>query len=196
MVHYYSRQQEGEFKPFKFKAKAKGLELEFTSSAGVFSKKELDFASRLLIENVEIKAKDSVLDLGCGIGIIGIFLKRLYPKIKITFSDVSMRALELTDINIKNNKIDGEVIDSNIYDNINNKFDVIVTNPPIAAGREICFRIIEGAKGHLNKNGSLQLVARHQKGGKMLEQHMKEVFGNVKELVKSGGFRVYISKLN
>ncbi len=195
MVHYYSRQQESEFKPFKFKAKAKGLELEFTSSAGVFSKKELDFASKLLIENVELKKNDSVLDLGCGMGIIGIFLKRLNPSIKILFSDISMRALELTSINLKNNKIDGQLIDSNIYDNISGKFDVIVTNPPIAAGREVCFRIIEGAKDYLNKGGSLQLVARHQKGGRVLGEHMKKVFGNVKELVKSGGFRVYLSKV-
>lgn len=193
MVHYYSRQQEGEFKPFTFKAKASGLELEFTSAAGVFSKKELDFASRLLIENAEIKKGASVLDLGCGIGIIGIFLKKLHPSIKLLFSDISMRALELTSINIKTNKIDGQLIDSNIYDNIYGKFDVIVTNPPIAAGREVCFRMIEGAKDYLNKKGTLQLVARHQKGGRMLSEKMKEVFGNVKELVKKGGFRVYLS---
>lgn len=195
MPHYYSREQESDFKPFKFKAKASGLELEFTSAAGVFSKKELDFASRLLIENAEINKNDSVLDLGCGIGIIGIFLKKLNPTIKILFSDISIRALELTSINLKNNKIDGQLIDSNIYDNISGKFDVIVTNPPMAAGRNICFNIIEGAKDHLNKGGSLQLVARHQKGGRMLAEHMKEVFGNVRELVKSGGFRVYLSNL-
>jgi 16S rRNA G1207 methylase RsmC len=39
----------------------------------------------------------------------------------------------------------------------------------------------------------LQLVARHQKGGKMLEKKMQEVFGNTETLAKKGGFRVYLS---
>ena len=194
MVHYYSREQEGELKPFRFKANAKGLELEFISSAGVFSKKELDFASRLLIEHSDIKKGDSVLDLGCGIGIVGIFLKKLYPTIKITFSDVSQRALDLTSMNLKLHKMEAGIIDSDIYEKIKGKFDVIVTNPPMAAGRETCFKMIEGAKEHLNAGGSLQLVARHHKGGRVLAEHMKEVFGNVKELVKSAGFRVYLSR--
>lgn len=195
MSHYYSKEQDSEFIPFTFKAKASGLELEFWSAAGVFSKDELDFASRLLIENAEIKKGDSVLDLGCGIGIIGIFLKKLHPTIKLTLSDVNQRALDLTSMNLKLHKMEAGIADSDIYRKIKGTFDIIVTNPPIAAGRETCFKIIEGAKEHLNKGGSLQLVARHNKGGRALGEHMKEVFGNMTELVKKGGFRVYLSRI-
>jgi 16S rRNA G1207 methylase RsmC len=63
----------------------------------------------------------------------------------------------------------------------------------MAAGRKICYKIIEEAKKHLKKNGTLQLVARHQKGGKMLEKKMQEAFGNVEAIAKKSGFRVYLS---
>ena len=39
----------------------------------------------------------------------------------------------------------------------------------------------------------LQIVARHNKGGKTLMEKMDEVFGNVKDIAKKSGFRVYIS---
>ena len=64
----------------------------------------------------------------------------------------------------------------------------------MAAGRKICFKIIEDAKQHLKKGGTLQLVARHQKGGGQLEKKMQEVFGNTEVLSKKSGFRVYLSK--
>jgi 16S rRNA G1207 methylase RsmC len=56
------------------------------------------------------------------------------------------------------------------------------------------YKIIEEAFLHLNKNGFLQLVATHNKGGAMLEKKMKEVFGNVETLTKKSGFRVYCSR--
>ena len=77
---------------------------------------------------------------------------------------------------------------------IADKFDTILVNPPQTAGKDICFQIIDEAKNHLNNNGLLQLVARHNKGGSVLEKHMKEIFGNVEQIVKGSGYRVYISK--
>jgi 16S rRNA G1207 methylase RsmC len=86
------------------------------------------------------------------------------------------------------------VLDSDKYEGIDKKFDVILLNPPQTAGKETCFDMIEGAKEHLKKGGTLQLVARHQKGGRALSEKMKEVFGNVGVLNRKGGYRVYCSK--
>jgi 16S rRNA G1207 methylase RsmC len=87
-----------------------------------------------------------------------------------------------------------EVRNGNMYDAINEKFDVILLNPPQTAGKDVCFEMIEKAKHYLVKNGSLQIVARHNKGGKTLMQKMKEVFNNVETLAKKSGYRVYISR--
>ena len=71
------------------------------------------------------------------------------------------------------------------------KFDVILLNPPQHAGKDLCFRLIEQAKDHLTGKGSLQIVARHQKGGKPLKRKMGEVFGNVEVIGRGSGYQVY-----
>ena len=73
-------------------------------------------------------------------------------------------------------------------------FDTVLSNPPMAAGREVCFRIIKESYAHLSNGGTLQIVARHNKGGKTLSEKMKEVFGNVETTANAGGFRVYLSR--
>ena len=67
-------------------------------------------------------------------------------------------------------------------------FDTIICNPPHKAGRKLCFQIITESFDHLDKNATLQLVARHQKGGKELAKKMNEIFGNVQDGAKKSGF--------
>ena len=54
--------------------------------------------------------------------------------------------------------------------------------------------MIEESHVHLKQGGTLQLVAPHNKGGKSLKAVMEEAFGNVSELVRKAGFRVYFSE--
>ncbi len=190
--HYFSEKQVSDDKRFEIMISLKNDSFKVLSSSGVFSKKELDDATRLLIENVEIGKR--VLDLGCGYGIIGISILRKHNDVDVYFSDVNERALELTKENLKRLKLKGEVIKSCVYDNINETFDTIISNPPMAAGRKTCFNIIEGAYSHLLKNGTLQIVARHNKGGRTLSDKMNEIFGNVETVAMSRGFRVYLSR--
>ena len=72
--------------------------------------------------------------------------------------------------------------------------DTILFNPPQKIGKQGCFDLISDCYSLLKKSGSLQLVARHNKGGKVLRSYMEELFGNVSDLAKSGGFRVYYSE--
>jgi len=195
MEHYYSEKQSSEFKPAKIKIRLKNDLFEIYSAQGVFSKSKLDIASKLLIESSQVPENGDILDIGCGYGIIGISLLRNNSHINITFSDVNERALELTKMNLKKLGYKGKVIKSDVFKNISEKYDCILSNPPMAAGRKICFKLIEDAKKHLNDRGSIQIVARHQKGGKVLMNKMKDVFGNVDTVAKSSGFRVYKSIL-
>ncbi|MBR9690202.1 class I SAM-dependent methyltransferase [Candidatus Woesearchaeota archaeon] len=194
MPHYYSKKQQGKFTPFPVKIKLKKIQFELYSAPGVFSKKELDKGTKLLIENCVVKDGECILDIGCGYGAIGISLAKIVD-INVLMTDINERAVFLAKKNIKEHKLDKvKAKKSDLYDKIDEKFDSILTNPPQTAGKKVCFEIIEGAKEHLKKGGTFQLVARHQKGGKELEKKMNKVFKNVEQVAKGSGFRVYISK--
>jgi 16S rRNA G1207 methylase RsmC len=133
--------------------------------------------------------------LGCGYGPVGITLKKAFPETKVSMTEINQRAVMLAKKNAKLNHADVKIAQGNLYESVaEEKFDIILVNPPMAAGKKLCFEIIEKAKEHLTDKGTLQLVARHQKGGRELEKKMQEVFGNVEEISKKSGFRIYLSK--
>ena len=193
--HYYSEKQTSELKLKKINAVLREKEFEFYTGSGVFSPKRVDPATILLINKSVVKEEDKVLDLCAGYGPVGIAIKKIFPKTDVYLTDVNKRAIHLAKKNARLNKVKLTVKSGNLYEPYKDeKFDVILVNPPIAAGRKICFKIIEDAKQYLKNGGTLQLVARHQKGGKQLEKKMQEVFGNIDVLSKKSGFRVYLSK--
>lgn len=195
MVHYYDETQQGPFEPFLIPIRLPDRLLEINSAHGVFSKKHLDNGTETMLKYMDLENAKTVLDLGCGYGIVGLVVKLRNPELEVTQTDVNERALQLTKMNAKKFKINNIIKKSDLYNNLE-KFDVILVNPPYVAGRELIFRIITEAKDHLNKGGSLQLVARHNKGGKVLSQKMEEIFGNMTVLGMKSGFRVYSSKLS
>ena len=193
MEHYYTEKPLSEENITKINISLKDDSFQLFSASGLFSKQELDKAAHILIQNAIIHGS-KVLDLGCGYGVIGIALLRTHPDLNMSFSDINERAIKITNKNLDYLKLKGNVIKSNLFDNIKDKFDVIISNPPYAAGREICFSLIEESINYLNDEGTLQIVARHNKGGKTLSQKMFEVFGNVESIAKKSGFHVYLSR--
>ena len=195
MTHYYSEKQTSPLRLCKIKSALMGKVFEFYSGSGVFSKKKVDNGTRVLVENCIVKDEWKVLDLGCGYGVVGVVIGKIFPKTIVLMVDVNKRALKLAKMNIELNNIENaDVKYSNLYSAVKEKFNTIIVNPPITAGRKLCFRIIEESKEHLEKEGLLQLIARHRKGGKILGEKMLEVFGNMEEKTKSGGYRLYVSK--
>ncbi len=193
--HYYSQNQRSALNLKKISAVLRGIRLEFYSGSGVFSKDKVDRGTEVLIENCAVENKWDVLDLGCGYGAVGIAVAKAFPNSKVILSDVNKRALKLAKMNVELNKVENAyVVFSDLYSGVLGEFDTILSNPPMSAGRELCFRIIEEAKDYLKKGGFLQMVAKHRKGGKMLEEKMLGVFGNVEAIAKFSGYRVYISK--
>lgn len=194
MSHYFSEKQESRLDIKKIKIHIKSLSFEMFTAPGVFSKSGLDKGTEVLIKNCIIKKNWHILDMGSGIGVVGIAMKLNYPETKILMTDINERAIFLCKKNIELNQLENiEARKSNIFSNIDEIFDSILVNPPQTAGKKICFEIIEKSKEHLKKGGMLQLVARHNKGGATLEKKMEVVFGNVKQAAKESGYRVYIS---
>jgi len=196
--HYYTRKPSSEvcLKEIAADIKRDGALLTFSlwSAGGLFCKDGLDKATRLLIEHAVIKPEWRILDLGCGYGVVGIALKKLFPKLEMVMCDVNERAVAVAQRNVKRHELSIEVFESDVFEGLQGNFDSVLVNPPMAAGRKLCVRMIEDTFSHLNKNGWLQLVARHNKGGEFLSKHMQDVFGNLKTLAKKGGFRVYASQ--
>ena len=194
MEHYYSENPASEFRIKKISQKIRQANFEFYTSTGVFSKDKIDIGTLALAENMIIKKKSKVLDVGCGIGILGIAAAKLFDA-GVIMTDINKRAVMLAKKNIELNNMRAEILQGNLYEKIKDKdFDAVISNPPQTAGKELCFQLIEDSKNHLKQNGSLQIVARHNKGGKTLSKKMEEVFGNVKVIAKKSGYSVYMSK--
>lgn len=177
--------------------KYKGLTLSFFSDNGVFSKDKLDFGSTLLLETVFDKVNKenlNILDVGCGYGFMGISLAKIMNA-QVTMCDVNKRALHLAEKNASENGVADsvKVIESNIYQNITDIYDLIITNPPIRAGKEIVYGILDGARDRLKAKGELWFVIRKDQGAKSTIKHMAVSY-DVEVVTKSKGFYIIRAK--
>lgn len=193
MVHYFTKKQDAAFVVESFTVELRGGLYTFFTAPGVFSKKKVDFGTRLLVSLMDVLPEDRVLDLGCGIGVVGRVAASLTGK-GVVMVDVNPRAVRLARMNTKGL---GRVVvkESDGFAALQGElFSLILLNPPQAAGKRVCQRLIVESSRHLVHEGRLELVARHRVGGASLAAFMKEVFGNVAEMGKKGGYRVYVSR--
>jgi 16S rRNA (guanine1207-N2)-methyltransferase len=175
----------------------RNVTLKLTTDAGVFSKSRLDPGTKLLMKALPLDFEiNQVLDLGCGYGPIGLTLAKLLPKAVVHMSDVNQRAVELGIKNARLNGITNVVIKSGegFEPFPNQTFDLIVTNPPIRAGKQVIYGMVEQAFDALNPGGWFVLVIKTKHGAKSMGTKMNSVFGNVTELEKGGGYRVFGSQ--
>ena len=125
--------------------------------------------SYLLIRAIKVRKGNRVLDMGCGTGIVAIYLAK--AGCDVTAVDINERALENTRENAKINEAEIKVVRSDLFSNVDGKFDVIVFNPPYLPtenediawdggreGIEIIVSFLEHAKEYLKRKGSIYLV--------------------------------------
>lgn len=192
--HYYTEKPVSMIKEKTFTETIRNKTLSLIAVSGVFAfDYRLDKVSSLLIENF-IPSGKSLLDVGCGYGAIGLFCKALHPQVLVTMADINERAVTYTENNAERNNLYVKVLKSDLYDEFkDNLFWDIVTNPPISVGKNVVARLIWEAKVHLHPGGALWLAAFHNKGGSTYKKIMDEHFGNVEDVVKKGGIRVFKS---
>lgn len=193
--HYYSEKQTSVLKLKEISARLRDIDLEFFTASGVFSGKKVDKGTMLLANDSIIEDGWRILDLGCGYGPVGIAVAKAYPDTEVVLTDINNRAVKIARMNKKRNKAANiSIVQGDMFEKVTGKFDTILLNPPQTAGKDICFQMIEKSKGFIKSGGSLQIVARHNKGGKSLSEKMKSVFGNVEGTSKKSGYRIYMSK--
>ena len=187
---YYTADPSSESRPVPCAFPYRGHGLNFMTDAGVFSKGELDTGSRLLLDALPDLSGD-VLDLGCGWGAIGVAIARANRDARVVMADVNHRALDLCRANCSRNGVTAEVIESDgMAAVLGRRFDAIVTNPPIRAGKQVIYRMFADAAVSLKAGGALYLVIRKQQGAESCVKYLKTLYREVEKLDKSAGFWV------
>ena len=162
------------------------------SDNGVFSKDRFDYGTRVLLNSVDVdKLFGNVLDLGCGLGVVGIILGTFNKGINIDMVDINERAINLAKNNLVLNNVKANVFVSDIYSNIDNKYDFIITNPPIRAGKNVIRGFLLGSYDYLKDNGILYFVMRKDHGVKSMIGELSVKF-NTSIVNKDKGFYVVL----
>ncbi len=191
--HYSARAPQSHPRPRVFQAALRGRAWSFHAAAGVFSQRGVDPGTRLLIDTMLVNRADQVLDLGCGYGPIGLVAASLATRGTAWLVDANQRAAALAAANaashgLRNVRVivaDGA---SSIRDGT---MDVVITNPPIRAGRRVVAGFITDAWRVLRPGGRFYLVARSAQGARTLGRLIEERFGMVRQVRAAGGYRVY-----
>lgn len=193
MSHYFENDTNLGSNPRNVEYVFNNVSFTLESDVGVFSKNKLDKGSELLIGTLlPLELGKSLLDLGCGIGVIGLTLAYFHPGLNVVSTDVNTRALGLCSANAATLKLGQRVtvLQSDIYTKVEGKFDSIVSNPPIRAGKKVTYEIYRGALTHLIDGGSLYIVIRKQQGALSVKSYLEELFGNVTVLARDKGYYV------
>lgn len=170
--------------------------LTLFSLPGVFSANELDGGTALLLSTLDQSIKGRVLDLGCGVGVIGATIKQKNPTVELVMSDIHAMAIASSQRTLAENQLNGKVIASDVFSHIEGKFDLIISNPPFHDGIDTAYRavgeLIAQAKQYLRSGGELRIVANaFLPYPDLLDQH----FGQHQVLSKNGKFKVYSTRV-
>ena len=196
--HYYSNKPQTESKPRQWKFPLLGHTFTFETDAGVFSKSEVDFGSRVLIDTFEIpKVEGVVLDVGCGYGPIGLSIAKVNPEREVLMMDINTRAIGLSQKNAQLNGVQNvRVFESDGLGAVetDTKAAAILTNPPIRAGKETIFKFYDQAYELLVENGELWVVIQKKQGAPSTMSHLEEMFSEVDVVEKKKGYWIIRAK--
>ena len=193
LSHYFSPAPPSKARPRLVVFQSGDRVYRFQTAAGVFSRGAVDRGTRLLLEAVDPAGAERILDLGCGYGVVGIVMAARAPEAHVTLVDINPRAVALAADNVRLNAVPNAVVRSGdgCTPGAGELFDLILLNPPIRAGRAVVERLLRDAHACLRRGGRMYLVARTSQGARTLARLMGTVFGQVTEVERGGGFRVY-----
>ena len=195
MPHYYSENNDTlKSNPKEIAFRVNNINLKFKTDVGVFSKDSLDRGTNVLLKYLEVKDTDKrVLDLGCGYGVVGIYLAKSH-QLSVDMVDVNKRAIELSKQNSVLNNVDTNVYQSDGLSNVNGLFDLIITNPPIRAGKKVYYKFFEDSPNYLNEEGRLVVVINKKHGAMSAIKYLETIYQSVEIVGKDKGFHTLLCK--
>lgn len=190
---YFAEKPDAKHDIHELNAELLGQRLTFLTDAGVFSKKMIDYGSRVLLSVLDFEAGERVLDVGCGYGPLGLTLAKAYG-VAVTMVDINQRALDLAQQNAERNQVSAHIFQSNVYEKVSGIFDHVISNPPIRAGKQVVHEVISGSYEHLKESGDLTLVIQKKQGAPSAKSKMEDVFGNCEIVKKDKGYYILRSE--
>lgn len=186
--HYYSENPNSAHKPRTFTDTILNETLTFHTDAGVFSRDGIDTGSRILMETAA-PISGRVLDMGAGWGAVGVSVAKAFPDCRVTMAEINTRAIELIHQNMRENRVtNAETVHSDGYSAVSGQYDVILTNPPIRAGKQVIYKMFSDARSHLTENGHMFIVIRKQQGAPSAVKYLKTIYGSCEVVNKDAGF--------
>lgn len=194
MTHYYTDNKDLDSRPREFDYYFDNETFRFTTDIGVFSKGGIDRGSQILLKTIYKRDLGSqLLDLGSGYGPIGIVLKRFHPDTEVEMAEVNSRAVELSVLNCRKNNTDIRVHLCHDILELEHRFDTIVLNPPIRAGKAVIYDLYERARKMLKEGGHLYIVIRKAQGAESTKKKLETLFDKVELLDRDSGYLVFDS---
>ncbi|HEY5715058.1 MAG TPA: class I SAM-dependent methyltransferase, partial [Psychromonas sp.] len=166
-------------------------ELQICSLPGVFSYGELDKGSELLLQNLPDNMSGRVLDFGCGAGVIACYILKKHPQLQVDLVDINAFALASAKLSLRSNKLQGNTFPSNVFSEVKEKYNILLSNPPFHSGKNTDYTaaetFINQSYAHLKSDGKLFIVAN-----KFLnyESLLSAAFSNLKIEQENNKFKV------
>ena len=178
-----------------------GAKMTLDNEANVFSRQSLDIGARIMMKHMTVSSNDTVVDVGCGNGVLGINALTLAPDCKVIFTDESYMALESARLNVLTNhpdKIDQcTFIATNCLEGLLNEPNTpavtkVLCNPPFHQQNvitdHIAWQMFTDSRDLLVRGGHLVVV-----GNRHLDYHikLKKLFGGVDILSNDKKFVIF-----
>lgn len=176
----------------RFDAELCGQHFTFLSTWGIFSPREIDDGTDLLLKYIKINPSDDCFDLGCGYGPIGLTMAKLAPHGQTLMVDKDFMAVEYAKRNAALNKLpNATAMLSNGFQHIDPtlRFDVIASNIPAKVGKEMMSILLHDMQQHLKPGGRVYLVTINGLR-EYMKRNLKAVFGNYDKLKQGQAYTV------
>jgi len=186
--------------PYPTTWKSSELPFKVSNHANVFARQQLDIGGRFFIQNLPDCSGKSVIDLGCGNGVVGLSVLEKYQDAKVIFVDESYMAIASAKLNVEQNfadrLMDCEFVVTNCLDGFESEVDIVLCNPPFHQQNgitdHIAVQMFKDAKRVLKAGGELRVVGNRHLG---YHQKLNELFGSFKTVANNRKFSVLVSNI-
>lgn len=169
-------------------------DLTVASFPGVFSSDHLDIGTRFLKEHIPSNRTGTILDLGCGSGILGLTAKKQNPEAEVVLTDLSYLSIDSAKESFKLNNLDGSfhVMDC-LKGYESDSVDIVLCNPPFHQGNrvvtDVAIEMFKQSRKVLKRGGSLIIVANKHLG---YHKKLRDMFHNLKKVAENEKFFIYL----